>query len=310
MNASPLLFALLPFYALLVLIDQSNESQSKSKAISPKFQQGPNEQTKCLDCHSDLMESQVQHSPAAESCENCHQVNLREHTENGARGLMLAVKVPDLCFNCHKDIKTGLDTLKNVHQAVTIEKRCANCHSPHSSDEKGLLVSQQKKLCLSCHNKDVSASGTKVVNIKKLLTNSKVIHPPVERGGCVVCHQPHGSVNNYLLISAFPKGNYAPAVRDTFALCWECHDSDLLEVATTTTATNFRNGDRNLHFVHVNGKKGKSCIMCHNVHASMNEHLIEDKVPFGEWDLPIKFTSKENGGSCFPGCHAEKSYTR
>lgn len=310
MNASPLLYALLPFYAILVLIDNSNGSDKQGKSFNTELHQNPKEEQKCLDCHIDLIEFQIQHTPASESCQNCHQVNLKEHTENGARGLMLVKNVPELCFNCHNDIKNDLDTLKNVHQAIRVEKSCANCHSPHSSDEKGLLVTQQKKLCLSCHNKDVTETGVKTVNIKQLLANSKVIHPPVEKGGCVVCHQPHGSTNNYLLISAFPKGSYAPAIRDTFAFCWECHDSDLLELSKTTTATNFRDGERNLHFVHMKGKKGKSCVMCHNVHASNNEHLIEDKVTFGEWNLPIKYSVKENGGSCFPGCHAQMSYTR
>ncbi|MEI6749392.1 MAG: cytochrome c3 family protein, partial [Bacteroidota bacterium] len=233
-----------------------------------------------------------------------------EHTENGARGLMLTFNVPELCFTCHESVKNEIDTLRNVHQAIITEKLCINCHSPHSSDEKKLLVSEQKKLCLSCHNKDATADGKKTTNIKKLMASAKVIHPALENGGCVVCHKPHGSSNNYLLISAFPRGNYAPATVDNYALCWECHDSDLLELEKTTTATNFRNGEQNLHFVHMNGKKGKSCIMCHNVHASVNEHLIEDKVQFGEWGLPIKFTPMENGGSCFPGCHAEKAYTR
>jgi hypothetical protein len=26
--------------------------------------------------------------------------------------------------------------------------------------------------------------------------------------------------------------------------------------------------------------------------------------------LPIRFIPVENGGSCFPGCHSEKKYTR
>ncbi|MDP2336396.1 MAG: cytochrome c3 family protein [Bacteroidota bacterium] len=143
----------------------------------------------------------------------------------------------------------------------------------------------------------------------KLLTNSKVIHPALE-DGCIVCHQPHGSSNNYLLKSTFPAGNYVPSKKESFAVCWECHDSDLFELEKTTTATNFRNGDVNLHNVHRKGKNERSCIMCHNVHASPNEHLIEDKVKFGEWELPIRYTPRENGGSCFPGCHAEKSYSR
>lgn len=308
MGKSLLFYTLLPFLSFLGLVFQDFDDGKGATENYLTNTQFPPAEPGCGDCHSDLVESTVQHSPASESCANCHQVDLREHTENGARGLMLVADVPELCFTCHTDLRQNLDTLGNVHQAVVIENKCTNCHSPHSSEEKNLLLTGQKKLCLSCHNKDVSEDGKKMVNIKKLITVSKVIHPPVNNGGCIVCHQPHASSNNYLLISSFPKGNYAPAIRDSFAFCWECHDSDLLEVAKTTSATNFRDGDINLHYVHMNAENGRNCVICHNVHASMNEHLIETKVRFGNWDLPIKFVPAEKGGSCFPGCHAEKAY--
>ncbi|NVO19308.1 MAG: cytochrome c3 family protein [Bacteroidetes bacterium] len=309
MKVSLILYSFIPFFSLLLLLDQQVvRTESNSRPYLQGYE--TKEEPKCMDCHSDLVESTLQHAPAAESCSNCHQVNIIEHTKNGARGLNLIKEVPQLCYSCHDDIKQDLDTLRNLHMAVTMDNKCSNCHSPHSSDEKKLLVSAQKKLCSSCHNKDIKSDGKLAINIKKLLANSKVIHPPVEKAGCVVCHQPHGSQNNYLLICAFPKGMYAAAVRDTFALCWECHDSDLLEVSTTTTATNFRNGDKNLHFVHMNTKKGRSCVMCHDVHASNNPHLIKDKIPYGEWELPINYLSSEEGGSCFPGCHSKKVYAR
>jgi hypothetical protein len=83
----------------------------------------------------------------------------------------------------------------------------------------------------------------------------------------------------------------------------------LLNAEKTVTATNFRNSEKNLHFVHIKKGKTRSCVMCHNVHASTNEHLIEENVAFGEWNLPIRYIAKKNGGSCFPGCHAKKEYT-
>jgi predicted CXXCH cytochrome family protein len=309
MDKTSFLFLLLPFMSVVAYFSPDNSANISTPVANHSSFQKSTEDPKCTDCHSDLLESKILHGPATESCGTCHTVNIKEHAENGARGLNLVKNVPELCYTCHDDLKKDLAAQSNVHLAIKNENSCTTCHSPHSSDEKKLLVSQQKKLCLSCHNKDVTTAGTKTVNIKQLLANSKVIHPPVENG-CVVCHQPHASSNNYLLISSFPTGNYAPAVRDTFALCWECHDSDLLELSKTDAATNFRDGDRNLHFVHMNGKKSRSCIICHNVHASANEHLIEDKVHFGDWEMPIRFTAKENGGTCFPGCHAEKTYNR
>ncbi len=309
MEKSFLLLALLPVLLITGFLGNWKSNAKESASVIPADFLKTGENPKCVDCHSDLLESKVVHKPASESCESCHAVDIIEHTKNGVRGLKLKKKAPELCFGCHKDKEVQFSVLRNVHKAVNVSKSCNNCHSPHSSDEKKLLQLEQKQLCLSCHDSEVSALGKKMVNIKRLLETSKFIHPPVEKG-CIVCHSPHGSANNYNLISSFPIGSYAPAVRDTFALCWECHDSDLLEVEKTDAATNFRNGDENLHFVHLNGKNSRSCVMCHNVHASANEHLIEDKVKFGDWSLPIKYTPSAIGGTCFPGCHGTKTYTR
>jgi predicted CXXCH cytochrome family protein len=310
MEKSTLLIVLLPFVTLFGHIYHGISTElTTADLYAEKFQRQADE-PKCTDCHSELIEKGTKHLPATESCETCHDVKIKEHTENGTLGLMLVEKVPELCYTCHDGLKTILDTIQNVHPAIISVKSCTICHSPHSSSEKKLLVTEEKKLCLSCHNKDFTSDGKKTVNIEKLLSNSKVIHPPLQSEGCVVCHQPHGSSNNYLLIGAFPIGNYSSAKRDHFAFCWECHDSDLLEVAVTASKTNFRNGATNLHYLHRTGKNGRTCIVCHNVHASQNEHLIENKVRFGEWELPIRYKANKDGGSCFPGCHSEKSYTR
>jgi len=74
----------------------------------------------------------------------------------------------------------------------------------------------------------------------------------------------------------------------------------------TDEATGFRNGERNLHWVHVNKKtKGRTCRTCHEVHASKRPRLVAESVPFGKrgWRLPLNFEKTETGGSCQPGCH-------
>lgn len=304
------ILALVPFFSLLSLVIQLNLYDDREVGNHQENYQIKAEETKCMDCHSNLVEKKVAHNPATESCQTCHDINIKEHSENGTLGLMLVEKVPELCFNCHDGLKSELDTIKNIHGALKEKKGCINCHSPHSSTEKKLLVSEERELCLSCHDQDVTANGKKVRNIKKLLATSKVIHPPLKSDGCVVCHQPHGSSNNYLLYGKFPVGNYSPAKRENFSFCWDCHDSDIFGVAVNDTKTNFRDGNRNLHYLHRMGKNGRSCIVCHNVHASKNEHLIEDRVKFGVWEMPIRYTPTKNGGSCFPGCHSERSYSR
>jgi hypothetical protein len=76
--------------------------------------------------------------------------------------------------------------------------------------------------------------------------------------------------------------------------------------------TRFRNGEVNLHWLHVNREKGRTCRACHEVHASKNPFHIRDAVPFGSkgWLIEIKFKQTTNGGSCSPGCHSDKTYDR
>ncbi len=300
MRKSILLYTFIPVFSAFSFVNLTNFHQEN---VSLNKQE-----VSCTDCHKSLIESKTVHAPASGSCESCHQVNIKDHTEKGAKGLNLADKVPALCFTCHDAIKNTVDSSVSFHQAMNGSKSCIACHSPHSSNESKLLVKEEKALCLSCHNKDM-INGKKVVNIDNVLKSSKVVHAPVD-GGCVTCHKPHGSQNGFLLQKPFPTGQYSTAAKDSFSLCWDCHDADLMKAEKTTSATSFRNGDKNLHFVHMNGDKSRTCVMCHNVHGAPNAHLIADKVPFGQWNMPLKYTVKESGGSCAPGCHGLKEYNR
>ncbi len=104
-----------------------------------------------------------------------------------------------------------------------------------------------------------------------------------------------------------------PYDTDNYAICFQCHNKDLALDENTTTLTDFRDGDVNMHFLHVNkDKKGRSCKACHQVHASSQAKHIRESVPFGKisWELPVTFTKLENGGSCVVGCHSPKEYNR
>ena len=82
-------------------------------------------------------------------------------------------------------------------------------------------------------------------------------------------------------------------------------------VDKTQDLTDFRNGDLNLHFMHVNkDPRGRTCRACHETHASNLPKHIREKVPYGSWVLPIQFTKTDTGGSCLPGCHIAKGYDR
>jgi predicted CXXCH cytochrome family protein len=135
-------------------------------------------------------------------------------------------------------------------------------------------------------------------------------HSAISLGGCASCHQAHGSDFRELLVDRFPEEDYLPAVTENFELCFLCHDTGIMDQEETESATGFRDGKKNLHWLHINGTKGRNCRMCHNMHGSLQPYLVEDRVRFGEWVMEMNFVPEEQGGSCLPGCHGKLAYSR
>ena len=248
----------------------------------------------CFGCHSDVQEALNKkdvHPPAAEGCTDCHNPHGSEHAK------LLQAEGKELCFTCHSDISDLIEKAKVVHPPVQTEKACASCHSPHASDNAKLLLKTGKELCVDCHKNIITARMT-------------VVHGPIKEGICTPCHNPHASANERLLVKEFRTDPYVAYNDKEYELCFTCHNRDLLAYPDTSFATNFRNGERNLHYVHVNKEKGRNCTFCHELHGSENAKLIAQNVNFGKWKLPINFKKTDTGGSCSPGCHKPQTYDR
>ena len=260
----------------------------------------------CADCHAPLLEKKIKHKTETEKgCADCHKPTSEEHP---SAKIELVQAVPDLCLSCHEDQKDLIKTSTYVHTGLKNPKSCIACHSPHSSDTKKLLVNNRKDLCLSCHNKSVTVNGKTTTNFEKMMKYS-TLHPPFEE--CQkVCHNPHASNDHRLIDDAFPVNTYLVANSDSFALCWECHGQDMIEKPKTKGSTEFRDKDKNLHYVHVSGDKARTCMICHNPHATNTSHLIRERVRFGNWDFNMNYTPTDSGGTCLPACHGERSYVR
>jgi len=287
----------------------AKNNRSAIDTLLPKKDSAINGTKTCISCHGNLTEKKNKHTTTTnKGCEDCHKTSgiPMEHAKGT---IVLQNNMPELCLSCHDKTKAILSSSANVHSIIKDKKSCMNCHSPHSSDEKNLLIANKKELCLSCHSKPITTSTRTIADIGAFEKNSRSIHPPFKKCSAS-CHNPHGSSNYKMLNSAFTPNTYLAVNPDSFALCWVCHDPEMISSAQTTTATNFRNGDKNLHYVHVHGEKGRTCVMCHNPHASSNEHIIRDRVGFGKWEFKMNYSSDENGGSCAPGCHVERKYTR
>ncbi len=249
----------------------------------------------CTDCHvdmKDVLSKKVVHAAVEAGCTSCH----NPHGSKNAK--LLSDPVPDLCLSCHVDIADTVKEATVPHPALDMPDGCVACHSPHSSDNDKLLLKVQKDVCLGCHDTVISA-------------RMPVLHGPNNDGKCSRCHAPHGGKLDKLLVREFPSETYVPYTDKTYALCFGCHKRDLLLSPKTSSATNFRNGEKNLHFVHVNNdQKGRSCRLCHSLHGSTKPKLIADTVPFGQWKLPLRYVKTESGGGCSPGCHNPRYYDR
>ena len=262
----------------------------------------------CFNCHIDIKElissSKIIHPPIkVAGCISCHDPHSSANLNLGVR------KMPELCFECHKTIESQIAKVKQLHKPLTQERGCGACHSPHASNIRKLLSADEKALCLGCHG-DNSLAPLK--NIAEELKGKTQIHGPIALGRCTGCHDPHGSNNFRLLIAAYPATYYAPYADGTYALCLKCHEKNLLHFAETTVYTKFRNGKRNLHYVHVvNNRKGRSCRACHEPHAANGPKLTSTVgSSFGEWKIPFNLVVTETGGSCASGCHKSLSYDR
>ncbi|HBA89845.1 MAG TPA: cytochrome C [Geobacter sp.] len=242
----------------------------------------------CAVCHGQLLQKKVLHKPVGQGkCTDCHMAHSSDHKS------LLKDRPPALCYRCHpKEHFSGAFG----HLPVT-NGECLSCHDAHQSDSKSLLKKPGSELCFQCHDPNLGVG--------------KSVHGPIKTGECIRCHEAHASANRKLLKGAAPTELYRPFSTAAFPLCFSCHDPELAS-ANTESATNFRNGVRNLHAVHVNKPgKGRSCRLCHNPHASAQDRLIHAKAPgFGTWDIPIRYQATGTGGSCSVGCHKTFRYDR
>jgi predicted CXXCH cytochrome family protein len=101
------------------------------------------------------------------------------------------------------------------------------CDACHQAGTNKLLLPKDE-LCLKCHT----------------FKPEKRQHGPVVSGGCLVCHDPHRSANQYLLVSKAKE------------FCAFCHDL----------------GEIYSHDVHRGSDL--ACTECHNPHGSDNDFLL------------------------------------
>jgi predicted CXXCH cytochrome family protein len=264
----------------------------------------------CATCHEDKLRRDQQarhvHAPVSDACEKCHDPHGSDFPQQ------MRDEDRKFCVSCHDEIGQLIENSPVVHGAVTEKQGCRNCHAGHSSSLPTLLKNSLLDTCLGCHNEEMPRpNGKNVANMAALLKENPNHHGPIRQADCSACHNPHASTHANLLIETYPELFYAPFNPDDYKLCFTCHRSELVSAANGKGLTEFRNGDLNLHYVHVSKpRKGRTCRACHAVHASKSPAHISEVVPYGNWRYEIKFASKPDGGACAPACHTARSYDR
>lgn len=193
----------------------------------------------------------------------------------------------------------------------------------HGGKDNELVVHPDEIVCENCHKQIAEAhpeNDTKAFTLKKSnicndchddVSENKFIHTPVKEGACYLCHYPHGKLQQKLLRKDYTTKNFISYREDSYPLCFSCHRRELLRFPDTSFSTDFRDGNRNLHFLHVNkAKRGRNCIICHEVHGGGLPKLMKETAPFGKWRLPLNFKKTATGGRCSPGCHKKYTYNR
>lgn len=277
------------------------------QADNKSFMKSSNLGRLCRSCHKSIrkeLKKEHLHKPFKKKCFSCH----NGHSSKEAN--LSDLKTEDLCFSCHEEVHDEIKKSGIVHGAINEKESCLNCHSPHASSEEKILKANEKDMCLSCHDTRITSDSSSIAAIGPLLKEGNTIHGAIKKESCSGCHKPHASDKHTLLTRAFPVENYAPANVDNFDLCFSCHDKQLIENPITKTATNFRNRDQNLHYVHIHDEKGRNCNLCHDVHGADNKYLIKESTQYGNWQMPIEFEYTDKGGSCLTGCHEKYSYER
>ena len=263
----------------------------------------------CRKCHTPQIESieagSHTHLDVEGSCLGCHEAHSSLH-----EGLLPA-QPRDLCISCHEEIGQTVDGATVSHDSVLTGDQCITCHDPHTSEHETMLRDTQTALCLGCHDGPlITTDNREIIAIGAELEAASMAHGAVSIGQCSECHSVHGGNHLHLLKSVMPTVFVGPFDAQNYALCFSCHDKNLLD---SPGATFFRDGEMNLHSIHLRAhNKSGGCSDCHSVHAGNQPRLIVESVQYqgSEWAMPMNFEITAAGGRCAPGCHEPLSYDR
>ena len=176
-------------------------------------------------------------SGQAESCETCHGPGSL-HIENYGDKTKIIRADSKTCFDCHLDIK-GKFQLQHHHPVPEGRMVCSDCHNMHGRDVRAtggeMLLGKEDK-CFTCH-KDQKGPF--------------VFEHDAMRDGCQACHNPHGSINDKLLVAG------------QTTTCIRCHWQSEFNTVSGTLGNS-------VHGAFADIGRGAECIDCHTATHGSN----------------------------------------
>jgi DmsE family decaheme c-type cytochrome len=189
----------------------------------------------CVTCHDVTTEHTsfiggVHGSSVVVNCLTCHSI----HSPVSREPKLLAKGQTKLCASCHQGQTSSMESKAYTHRLDRGGFTCASCHNPHGRAGEGMLkqTAQGELPCLTCHNEK---RGPYVYEHVGPTTAGMM-------GGCLTCHEPHGSNNPKMLtrsridmlclechsaLAAGPVGSQPPATHNLLLPRWRncttCH---------------------------------------------------------------------------------------
>lgn len=165
------------------------------------------------------------------ACALCHDLQKTTMVEQTGFSRQLS------CATCHRNV---VERPARKH-STTVNGQCLTCHQQFVKPWRiGFPTNKTEDICFSCH------TG------KKSWRQQKVIHGPLNAGGCTLCHNPHGDEYRYQLWA-----------EGAVALCIACHSDK----------ENLVSKDKPLRFVH-GIIQGGGCVACHDPHAGDQPFML------------------------------------
>ncbi len=123
-----------------------------------------------------------------EACESCHGPASLHIEGLGDKSKIIRADAETACYGCHLDVK-GKFMLQHHHPVPEGRMTCSDCHNMHGKDVRatgGAMLLGQDEACFKCHKEQ---------------RGPFVFEHEAMREGCSICHTPHGSITDKLLVA-------------------------------------------------------------------------------------------------------------